>query len=94
MKVSRRRLSWIGFLVLSVFLSLTLSFQYLHTEESLQKSNSCPACHFQNSTLTTYQVCTLDIPQLHLIETLQCFDFFGYKDNNTVIPSSRSPPIV
>ena len=80
-------------LVLSIYLSVSLSIQYLHCEISLQKNSYCPACHFQSSTQTTGQACTLDLPPLQLIETLQCFDIIEYKDYNSIIPASRSPPL-
>lgn len=77
---------------LFTFLFLTLFINFFHTEKNLRKSNSCPACHFQNSTLTTSQINFFHLPQLFLLEIRIAFDSFNYKQIFFIDPASRSPP--
>lgn len=77
---------------LLVFLLVTLGVHFLHTETDLGGQNNCPACHFQNSTLTTAQTPVFQPPQLVLLEILKSFDTLILKDIDPLSPSSRSPP--
>jgi len=77
---------------LSTFLSLTLFINFFHTEKNVRSSDFCPACHFQNSTLTTTQINFFHLPQLSLLEILKTFESFNYKEIYFIEPTSRSPP--
>jgi hypothetical protein len=77
---------------LSIFLGLTLSINYLHTGDTLQRSDSCPACQFQDSTLATAQIHFFHLPQLSVLEIIKVFESFHIQLLVTITPSSRSPP--
>lgn len=87
-----KKTTFINGLCLLIFLVLTLSINFLHTETKAQGQNDCPACHFQNSTLTTAQVSVISLPQLRLLEILRLFESLAYEDIHLITPSSRSPP--
>lgn len=91
MMISRRRPVF-HLLFLGVFLSLTLFINFFHTEHSLNGSNTCPACQFQNSTLTTSQINFFQIPQLFVLDTLRISEFSISDQARLLTPSSRSPP--
>jgi len=86
----------IGFNIsfLLVFFFLTLLINFLHHDTGLQGGNSCPACHFQNSTLTTTQIHFFISPQLALLDSLRTCDSLQTDQVILISPSSRSPPIV
>lgn len=77
---------------LFTFLFLTLFINFFHTEKSIRTSDSCPACHFQNSTLMTSQINFFHLPQLFPLETRVSFDSFDYRQTFYINPTSRSPP--
>lgn len=79
---------------LFLFLSVTLSINFFHTENSNQTSHDCSACHFQNSTFATSQIDFFHLPQLRLLEMLQTLESFHYQSLCFVNPTSRSPPQV
>ena len=82
----------IGFLLAFDFLTLFINF--LHQDAGLQGGNSCPACHFQNSTLTTTQINFFISPQLTLLDTLRTCESLQTDQVVLISPSSRSPPLV
>lgn len=77
---------------LFAFLAVTLFINFFHTEHGLQTSNTCPACHFQNSSLTTNQINFFHLPQLSLLETLKTFETSNHNQFFFITPASRSPP--
>lgn len=77
---------------LFTFLFLTLFINFFHTEKNILRNDNCPACHFQNSTLTTSQINFFQLPQLFLLETRITFYSFNYKQIFFINPTSRSPP--
>ncbi len=77
---------------LFIFLGLILSINYIHTEDTLQRSNSCPACQFQNSTLATAQIDFFHLPQLSVLEIIKVFESVHIQQLVYITPSSRSPP--
>ncbi len=91
MKISR---SWLNLSILLAFLFITLGINFFHSETNLSPSHSCPACHFQNSALTTAQVNIFILPQLELIDTLKTISDAQYHQIYYIQPSSRSPPLV
>jgi hypothetical protein len=86
----------IGFNIsfLLVFLFLTLCINFLHHHNGLQAGDSCPACHFQNSTLSTTQIHFFISPQLALLDTLKTLERSEHDQIVLISPSSRSPPLV
>lgn len=86
----------IGFNIsfLLVFFFLTLFINFLHQDTGLLGGNSCPACHFQNSTLLTTQIHFFISPQLALLDSLRTCDSLQTDQVVLISPSSRSPPIV
>jgi hypothetical protein len=86
----------IGFNVslLLVFLVLTLCINFLHHHTGLQGGNSCPACHFQNTTLLTAQIDFFISPQLTLLDTLRICQSLRTDQVILITPTSRSPPLV
>jgi len=85
-----KKLLNLAFLI--IFLSLILSINYFHTDKTLICNNDCPACHFLNSTFTTSQINFFHHPQLSLLEIIQTFESFQYKQISLTNPLSRSPP--
>lgn len=85
-----KKLLNLAFLI--IFLSLILSINFFHIDKTLTCNNSCPACHFLNSTFTTNQINFFHLPQLFLLEIVQSFESFHYKQILFTNPLSRSPP--
>lgn len=86
----RKRVLNLAFL--SLFLFITLFFNFLHTEKTLTANENCPACQFQNSSLTTSQIHFAFLPQPSVLGLLKTVDKFHYNYISTVHPASRSPP--
>ena len=78
---------------LFIFLFLTLTINYFHTEDTIKRSDSCPACQFQNSTLMTAQIHFFHLPQLSILEMLKIFESSRISRLFFITPSSRSPPL-
>jgi hypothetical protein len=91
--VIKKHRSGINLILLCLFLFPTLLIHFLHSESSINGSNTCPACHFQNSTLTTAQVPVVILPQLELFEILRSIRSAHYNQIYYIQPSSRSPPL-
>jgi len=85
-----KKLLNLAFLI--IFLSLIVFINFLHTEKTLTCNNFCPACHFLNSTFATSQINFFHLPPLYLLETIQAFESFHYKQISIINPLSRSPP--
>jgi hypothetical protein len=90
--MTRRYRKHFNIAFLFVFLGLILSINYTHTEDTLQRSDSCPACQFQNSTLATAQIDFFHLPQLAVLEVIKVFEFVHFQQLVYITPSSRSPP--
>ena len=82
--------------LLLLFLSVTSFINFFHTEEALQVSETCPACHLQNSipNLSPYDVCSSIQPELYLVETLSTSEVVRYHKIQLENPCSRAPPLV
>jgi hypothetical protein len=63
-----RGLLFLAFFV--VFLFVTLFIHFFHTEKGLRPDNSCPACHFQTSSLAVGLSLAIILPSLLLLEIL------------------------
>jgi hypothetical protein len=85
-----KKLLNLAFLI--IFLSLILSINFFHIDKTLTCNNFCPACHFLNSAFATSQISFFHLPQLYLLETIQAFESFHYKQISITNPTSRSPP--
>lgn len=90
MIIKHRKLFNLAFLF--IFFILTLSINFFHCDKNPEKNNFCPACHFQNSTLTTSQINFFHLPQLSLLEIRISFDSFNYTQIYFIHTASRSPP--
>jgi len=91
--LQKHRISFnISFLL--AFLFLTLFINFLPHDTGLLGGKSCPACHFQNSTLTTTQINFFISPQLTLLDSLRACDCLQTDQVVLISPSSRSPPLV
>lgn len=90
--MTRKYRKYFNIAFLLIFLGLTLSINYIHTEDTLQRSDSCPACHFQNSTMATAQIDFFHLPQLSVLEIIKVFESFHIQLLVSITPSSRSPP--
>ena len=89
--ISKRR-PFFHMFFLGVFLTLTLFINFFHTEHSRGGTDTCPACQFHNSTLTTNQIDFFQIPQLFVLDMLRISEFFTGDQARLLTPSSRSPP--
>jgi hypothetical protein len=76
------------FLFSFMFLALTLLVNFFHTEKTLKDERSCPACHYQNSSLASQTIHFFYHPQIFLIEKIKTFESFNY---SSFIPTSFSP---
>jgi hypothetical protein len=90
MSINRIKLFNLAFLF--IFLLISLFINFFHTEKNIQPNHFCPACHFQNSTLTTNQIHFFHMPQLYLMEILQTFESSNSRQTFFLDPTSRSPP--
>lgn len=92
MIIQPRARTHVHILFLLIFLGVTLFINLFHTEHTIEASNACPACHFQNSSLTTPQIPFFHLPQLSLLEALKTAEPALYHQIFLIIPSNRSPP--
>jgi hypothetical protein len=90
--MTRRHKKLFNVTFLAIFLFLSLAIHFFHTEHCVHTGNSCPACHFQNSTLTTAQISFFHLPQLAMLEMLKVFESSVAHQAFIITPSSRSPP--
>ena len=81
-----------GTLLIFLFISTILSINFLHTETTVSGDDNCPACHFHNSSITTYQITTFFIPQPAISGILKTIEFFHYTYLYVIDPNSRAPP--
>ena len=90
--MATKQREFIGLFLLLFFVSTILSINFLHTETTVSEDDNCPACHFQNSSITTHQINTLFIPQPSISGILKTFEFFHYTYLYAIDPNSRAPP--
>jgi len=90
--MSRRRRGLFFLGVFAVFLFATLFVHFFHTEKGLRPDSSCPACHFQSTSLAVSLSLTIILPRLLLIEILPVWE--SCLENPAVFFDlvSRSPP--
>ncbi len=90
MTAGQKREIYLSFLFL--FLLLTLSMHFFHTENTIKRSDTCPACHFQNSTLMTACIPFFHLPPLSFLEKVRIIEIHPSFPAFHLSPSSRSPP--
>ncbi|MFZ2055384.1 MAG: hypothetical protein WAU81_14445 [Candidatus Aminicenantales bacterium] len=72
MRQRRRGLIFLG--VFASFVLATLLVHFFHTEKGLHPDESCPACHFQTSSLAVGVSLAIILPQLLLVEILPVWE--------------------
>jgi len=86
----KRRIFNLAFLF--IFLCLTLFINFFHTEEVITDTDNCPACQFQNSSITTSQINFFFLPPPRIMGNLEVFYLVDCHSVFFIEPSSRSPP--
>ncbi len=81
----------IGVFLFFLFVLLTVNF--FHTEKNLNSSESCPACHFQQSSLSVGPALPVQLPPLCLIAILPYMDLSQKTPVFSISLASRSPPL-
>jgi len=82
----------LNFLFFFLFISLVLFINFFHTEKTIKKSDSCPACHFQSSSITTHTINFFVHPQLSFLAILKVFESFNFETFFSINLSPRGPP--
>jgi len=88
------RRGFIGTFLLVLFVTAILSVNFLHSETTVSEDDNCPACHFQNSSITTQVINTFFIPQPSISGILKTIEFFQYTYLFAIHPNSRAPPLI
>ncbi len=78
--------------ILLGFLFILLSVNFFHTEKGPGTNETCPACHFQQSSLSLGPTLPVQLPSLCLIAVLLGMDFSFIAPVSTCDFVSRSPP--
>ena len=79
---------------LFVFVAASLSIHFSHTEKYINSTDTCVACHFQNSPLLTSQINFFCLPPLFLLGVLKIIKSCQYNYLSYIDSASRSPPQV
>ena len=84
------------FILASLFLFLLVSslINFFHCEKTLTRNDNCPACQFQNSSLTTNQINFFLLPPPSILGILKSLESFSHTFILSTNPTSRSPPQV
>jgi len=90
--MSLKRIKLFNLAFLFIFLLITLSINFFHTEKTTKGNDNCPACHFQNSSLNTGQINFFHLPPPSISGILKTFESFNYTYIFIIDPFSRSPP--
>jgi hypothetical protein len=90
--MSRRKRGLVVLGVFTIFLFASLFVHFFHTEKGLSPDSSCPACHFQTSSLAVGLSLAVTLPQLLLVEVLSVGE--SHSEILAVFSElvSRSPP--
>jgi hypothetical protein len=92
MRINKRKIKLLNLAFLFVFLSLTLFINFFHTEENITDTDNCPACQFQNSSITISQINFFILPPPPITGEVDVFYSFDCHSTFFIEPSSRSPP--
>jgi hypothetical protein len=90
--MSRRRRGLFVLGVFGIFLFATLFIHFFHTEKGPCPEGSCPACHFQTTSLAAGLSLAVDLPRLALVETLPAWESRVESQAVSFDLVSRSPP--
>jgi hypothetical protein len=92
--MSRRRRGLLFLGVFVAFLFATLFVHFFHTERGLHPDGSCPACHFQTTSLAVGLSLAIILPQLQLVEILAVWESRSESPAIFFDFVSRPPPLV
>jgi hypothetical protein len=92
MRMNKVRIKFLNLAFIFIFLNLTLFINFFHTEEIVTDTDNCPACQFQNSSITTSQTNFFILPPPPITGDLEVFYSFDYNSVFFIESSSRSPP--
>jgi len=90
--MSRRRRGFIFLAVFTFFLFATLFVHFFHTEKGLRSDGSCPACHFQTTSLAVGLSLAVNLPRLLFVEILPAWESHLESQAISFDLVSRSPP--
>jgi hypothetical protein len=90
--MSRRKRDLFFLGVLGIFLFAILFIHFFHTEKGLRSEGSCPACHFQTTSLAVGLTMAFDLPRLSFVETLPVWESHVESQSVSFDLVSRSPP--
>jgi hypothetical protein len=79
--------------VLLLFLCVLLTINFFHTENKLHSVESCPACHFLQSSLSVGPAVPIQLPPLLLVAILPFLNLSEKMSVFCVDLVSRSPPL-
>jgi hypothetical protein len=89
----QRRSAVLALGIFLLFFFVLLAVNFSHTEKSFRPSESCPACHFQQSSLSVGPALPVQLPPLFLIAILPCLDSSQKTPVFSISLASRSPPL-
>jgi hypothetical protein len=92
MPMSRKNKKLASLILLLLFLSVSLFIDLFHTENTALKDSSCPACHFQQSSIAIPQTVSLELPDLVLVGILDLPLSGEYEAFPARAVAARSPP--
>jgi hypothetical protein len=90
--MSRRRRGLLFLGIFVTFLFATLFVHFFHTEKGLRPDGSCPACHFQTSSLAVGLSLAVNLPRLLFVEILPAWESHLESQTISFDLVSRSPP--
>jgi hypothetical protein len=91
--MSRRKHGVLCVAVLLLFLLATFFVHFFHTEKGLRPSASCPACHFQSTSLAVGLGLAIVLPQFPLVEMLIVLESDAEMPVLSFELVSRPPPL-
>jgi len=92
--MTKKKKKLLNLLFLFLFLTVALFINFFHTEKTIKKSDSCPACHFQSSSFTTHTINFFVHPQLFFLGIFKIFESFNYDTFFSINLWLRGPPQV
>lgn len=87
----RKRNYFLVFLLSILFISVVLA-DFQHTEKTCKPDPNCPACGFQNSSLTVAAILFFHLPGLRFLAFIEPGWVPAEIDSALVLRSSRAPP--
>jgi hypothetical protein len=90
MSRDRKKLTILALLLL--FLSVSVFIDLFHTDSGTLKDSSCPACHFQSSSIGIAYSVVIELPDLVLVGVLDDSASSEYEAFRARAIAARSPP--